>query len=138
MLLHIFLFSNVSKEINHKSSIASNPCHSYKHKQKLKEDWIQIYSGNSFFFFIGKGKNTGEKREQTQQRIECIFQSGAELCAKSPRGRPLLKAISSQNECSPTIGLALISIHLACLCAEPAGAAAGGLGAKEVSVCISV
>lgn len=48
---------------------------------------------------------------------------------------PLLKAISSQNECGSTIGLALISIHLACLCVEPAGAAAGGVGVREVSVC---
>ncbi|KAJ4924396.1 hypothetical protein JOQ06_000636, partial [Pogonophryne albipinna] len=54
--------------------------------------------------------------------------SGAELCAKSPRGPPLLKAISSQNECGSTIGLVAISIHLACLCVEPAGAAAGGEG----------
>lgn len=49
---------------------------------------------------------------------------------------PLLKAISSQNECSSTIGLALISIHLACLCVEPAGAAAGGVEAKEAIVCV--
>lgn len=53
---------------------------------------------------------------------------------------PLLKAISSQNECSSTIGLALISIHLACLCVELAGAAAGRVGAKEavVSACMCV
>lgn len=50
-----------------------------------------------------------------------------------------MKAISSQNECGSTIGLALISIHLACLCVEPAGAAAGGVGVKEVSVwCVCV
>lgn len=51
-----------------------------------------------------------------------------------PGGLPLLKAISSQNECGSTIGLALISIHLACLCVETAGAAAGGGGAM-VSAC---
>lgn len=49
-----------------------------------------------------------------------------------------MKAISSQNECGSAIGLALISIHLACLCVEPAGAAAGGLGGKEVCVCVRV
>lgn len=42
-----------------------------------------------------------------------------------------MKAISSQNECGSTIGLALISIHLACLCAETAGATAGGWGGTE-------
>ncbi|MEQ2250538.1 hypothetical protein ILYODFUR_001844 [Ilyodon furcidens] len=90
------------------------------------------------FFFHSEREKHWRKTEQTQQRIECIFQSGPELCTKSPRGPPLLKAISSQNECGSTIGLALISIHLACLCVEPTGAAAGGLGAKEVRVCISV
>lgn len=77
------------------------------------------------------GRKKRRRKKRTGRRNECISQSGAELCAKSPWGPPLLKAISSQNECGSTIGLALISIHLAWLSVEPAGAAAGGVGVEQ-------
>lgn len=71
-----------------------------------------------FIFFFWWKREQERRSVQAQRWMECIFQSGAELCAKSPQGPPLLKAISSQNECGSNIGLALISIHLACLCAR--------------------
>lgn len=88
----------------------------------------QMYSETILSPFFWWKREQERRSVHAQQWIECIFQSGAELCAKSPRGLPLLKAISSQNECGSPIGLALISIHLACLCAETAGATAGGWG----------
>lgn len=55
------------------------------------------------------------------RELNAFFKVELNFVQNPPGGPPLLKAISSQNECGSTIGLALISIHLACLCAEPAG-----------------
>lgn len=74
-----------------------------------------------FFFLAEEGKKTGEiEGSRHSSELNAFFKVELNFVRNPPRGPPLLKAISSQNESGSSIGLALISIHLACLCVETA------------------
>lgn len=130
---HVCAFvSDVSITINHDLTPQKTPVsphYKYRGERRRRDD--KIYCWNflfSFFFIYQSGKNRRDRDSRRSSELNAFFKVALNFVQNPPRGLPLLKAISSQNECASTIGLALISIHLSCLCVEMTGAAAGGVG----------